>query len=173
MPAAQPGKQVAPDAGAHTLRERPGRRPGRVRENFDRRRNLAQREDQGRGGRSGGHGDFGASIPEVSTVPRSGLVLLPDSSGVRERVTAALHGSDVAFWSADRLAEASYVLVDLTAPGGEEALRSLDHPLRLSRVRFLTLPCSRKLSRRRMAGGDKRFGTTAMYMPTDCSVHRD
>jgi len=56
---------------------------------------------------------------------RSGLVLLPDSSGVRDRVTAALVGSDVALWPADRVAEASYVLIDLTAPGGEEALRSL------------------------------------------------
>ncbi len=58
---------------------------------------------------------------------RSGLVLLPDSSGVRDRVTAALVASDVALWPSDRLSEASYVLVDLTAPGGEAALRSLDH----------------------------------------------
>lgn len=56
---------------------------------------------------------------------RSGLVLLPDSSGVRDRVTAALVGSDVVLWPADRVAEASYVLIDLTAPVGEEALRSL------------------------------------------------
>ena len=57
--------------------------------------------------------------------PRSGLVLLPDSSGLRDRVTAALlgSGSDVALWPPGRLAEASYVLVDLTAPEGDEALR--------------------------------------------------
>ena len=55
--------------------------------------------------------------------PRSGLVLLPDSSGVRDRVTAALLGSDVALWPADRIAEASYVLVDLTAPQGDELLQ--------------------------------------------------
>jgi hypothetical protein len=36
--------------------------------------------------------------------------------------------------------------------------------LRLSRVRFLTLPPSRKLSRSRMAGGELRFGTASMYM---------
>jgi PAS domain S-box-containing protein len=59
--------------------------------------------------------------------PRSGLVLLPDSSGVRDRVTAALLGSDVALWPLGQLPEASYVLVDLTAPGGEAALRTLDH----------------------------------------------
>ena len=57
--------------------------------------------------------------------PRSGLVLLPDSSGLRDRVTAALLGSDVALWPAAQLAEAGYVLVDLTSPMGEEALRSL------------------------------------------------
>ena len=56
---------------------------------------------------------------------RSGLVLLPDSSGVRDRVTAALVGSDVVLWPSDRVAEASYVLIDLTAPGGDEALRAL------------------------------------------------
>jgi hypothetical protein len=59
--------------------------------------------------------------------PRSGLVLLPDSSGVRDRVTAALLGSDVSLWPAAQLAAASYVLVDLTAPGGDAELRSLDH----------------------------------------------
>jgi hypothetical protein len=31
---------------------------------------------------------------------------------------------------------------------------------------FLTLPCSRKASRKRIAGGDLRFGTRATYMPT-------
>ena len=57
--------------------------------------------------------------------PRSGLVLLPETSGLGDRVTAALLGSDVSLWQASWLAEASYVLVDLTAPGGEEVLRSL------------------------------------------------
>ena len=57
--------------------------------------------------------------------PRSGLVLLPDSSGLRDRVTEALRGSDVALWPASQIAEASYVLVDLTAPLGDEALRSV------------------------------------------------
>ncbi len=59
--------------------------------------------------------------------PRSGLVLLPDSSPVRDRVTAALQGSEVALWPAGQLAEASYVLVDLTAPGGDAALRAIEH----------------------------------------------
>jgi len=58
--------------------------------------------------------------------PRSGLVLLPDSSGLRDRVTAALLGSDVALWPADRAADATYVLVDLTVPDGEAALRCLN-----------------------------------------------
>jgi len=58
--------------------------------------------------------------------PPSGLVLLPDSSGARDRVTAALLGSDVALWPADRVADATYVLVDLTVPGGEAALHCLD-----------------------------------------------
>jgi len=53
---------------------------------------------------------------------RSGLVLLPDSSGLRDRVTSALRGSDVVLWTSSRLAEASYVLVDLTGPDGDRAL---------------------------------------------------
>lgn len=65
---------------------------------------------------------------------RSGLVLLPDSSGVRGRVTTALLGSDVALWAATRLADARYVLVDLTVPGGEEALRALSHARGLQAV---------------------------------------
>ncbi|HEY1907793.1 MAG TPA: GAF domain-containing protein, partial [Myxococcaceae bacterium] len=56
---------------------------------------------------------------------RSGLVLLPDSSGLRDRVTSALLGSDVVLWTSAQLAEASYVLVDLTAPDGDEALRQV------------------------------------------------
>ena len=56
---------------------------------------------------------------------RSGLVLLPDSSGLRDRVNSALLSSDVVLWTSARLAEASYVLVDLTTPDGEEALRQL------------------------------------------------
>src|SRR5215831_6570723 len=35
---------------------------------------------------------------------------------------------------------------------------------RLARVRFLTRPCSRKLSRNRIAGGEPRLGTDSMYM---------
>ena len=54
---------------------------------------------------------------------RSGLVLLPDSSGVRDRVTATLLGSDVELWPAGRIDDASYVLVDLTEPEGDELLR--------------------------------------------------
>src|SRR5262249_19431665 len=61
----------------------------------------------------------------VSMAPRSGLVLFPESSGMGDRVTAALLGSDVSLWPSSRLAEATYVLVDLTQPGGEETLRSL------------------------------------------------
>src|SRR5205823_2815235 len=37
---------------------------------------------------------------------------------------------------------------------------------RLARVRFFTLPFSRKDSRRRMAGGDLRLGMVEMYIPT-------
>ncbi|HZJ53483.1 MAG TPA: PAS domain S-box protein [Myxococcaceae bacterium] len=54
---------------------------------------------------------------------RSGLVLLPDSSGLRDRVTAALLGSEVALWPAGQIADASYVLVDLTVPQGAELLQ--------------------------------------------------
>jgi PAS domain S-box-containing protein len=54
---------------------------------------------------------------------RSGLVLLPDSSGLRDRVTATLLGSDVELWPAGRIDDASYVLVDLTEPDGDELLR--------------------------------------------------
>jgi PAS domain S-box-containing protein len=53
---------------------------------------------------------------------RSGLVLLPDSSGLRDRVTAALRGSEVALWPSARVAEASYALVDLTVPDGDHVL---------------------------------------------------
>src|SRR5215469_10257841 len=35
---------------------------------------------------------------------------------------------------------------------------------RLARVRFLTRPCSRKLSRNRMAGGEPTLGTDSIYM---------
>jgi PAS domain S-box-containing protein len=42
-----------------------------------------------------------------------------------DRVTAALLGSDVSLWPASRLAQASYVLVDLTHPAGEKVLDSL------------------------------------------------
>ena len=35
---------------------------------------------------------------------------------------------------------------------------------RLARVRFLTRPFSRKLSRNRMAGGELRLGTDSIYM---------
>jgi hypothetical protein len=35
---------------------------------------------------------------------------------------------------------------------------------RLARVRFLTRPWSRKLSRNRIAGGEPRLGTDSMYM---------
>ena len=56
---------------------------------------------------------------------RSGLVLLPDSSGLRDRVTSALLGSDVVLWTSAQLAEASHVLVDMTAPDGDQALRQL------------------------------------------------
>src|ERR1700730_16582149 len=37
---------------------------------------------------------------------------------------------------------------------------------RLARVRFFTLPFSRKDSRRRMAGGELRLGMVEMYIPT-------
>ena len=57
--------------------------------------------------------------------PRSGLVLLPESSGARDRVRTALLPTAVVLWPSDRLEEATYVLVDLTAPGGEEALGRL------------------------------------------------
>ena len=53
---------------------------------------------------------------------RSGLVLLPDSSGLRDRVTAALRGSEVALWPSGQVAEASYVLVDLTVADGDQVL---------------------------------------------------
>jgi|RhiMethySRZTD1v2_1073278.scaffolds.fasta_scaffold79347_2 PAS domain S-box-containing protein len=55
--------------------------------------------------------------------PRSGLVLLPDSSGLGDRVTAALLGSDVELWPAGQTADATYVVVDLTAPGADELLQ--------------------------------------------------
>ena len=38
------------------------------------------------------------------------------------------------------------------------------HAERLARVRFLTRPFSRKLSRNRMAGGELRLGTDSIYM---------
>ena len=44
--------------------------------------------------------------------------------------------------------------------------RALGQEERLRRVRFLTLPFSRKDSRRRMAGGEVRLGISAMYITT-------
>src|SRR5215831_20344039 len=42
---------------------------------------------------------------------------------------------------------------------------------RLARVRFLTRPSSRKLSRNRMAGGELRLGTDSMYMASLLALH--
>jgi PAS domain S-box-containing protein len=55
--------------------------------------------------------------------PRSGLVLLPDSSGLQDRVTAALLGSDVELWPTGQIADATYVVVDLTVSGADELLQ--------------------------------------------------
>src|ERR1700738_4168313 len=41
---------------------------------------------------------------------------------------------------------------------------AVGHAERLARVRFLTRPPSRKLSRNRMAGGEPRLGTDSIYM---------
>lgn len=57
--------------------------------------------------------------------PRSGLVLLPDGSGARDQVKATLVGSEIALWPSARLADADYVLVDLSAEGGDQALAGL------------------------------------------------
>src|SRR2546429_2822312 len=40
-----------------------------------------------------------------------------------------------------------------------------------SRVRFFTLPFSRKDSRRRMAGGELRLGMVEMYIPTSYHIN--
>jgi hypothetical protein len=57
--------------------------------------------------------------------PRSGLVLLPDGSGARDRVKTTLVGSEIALWPSARLADADYVLVDLSAEGGDESSAGL------------------------------------------------
>jgi PAS domain S-box-containing protein len=57
--------------------------------------------------------------------PRSGLVLLPDGSGVRDRVKATLVGSEIALWPSARLSEADYLVVDLTHPEGDATLAGL------------------------------------------------
>jgi len=77
-------------------------------------------------------------------------VLLPDGSGVRDRVTTALVGSDVTLWPASRVGEASYVLVDLTAPGGDEALRTLHQEV--GRQAVLVVVDESVLRRRSAAG---------------------
>ena len=46
------------------------------------------------------------------------------------------------------------------------------HLERLARVRLLTLPASRKDSRRSTAGGELRLGTLSMYMATECERQR-
>jgi hypothetical protein len=43
--------------------------------------------------------------------------------------------------------------------------------VRLARVRFLTRPSSRKLSRNRMAGGEPRLGTDSIYMALLLTLH--
>ena len=55
-----------------------------------------------------------------------------------------------------------YAIVTDVAKTGM-ATRSEGQEERLARVRFLTLPASRKLSRRRIAGGELRLGTVATY----------
>src|SRR5262245_42852659 len=42
---------------------------------------------------------------------------------------------------------------------------------RLARVRFLTRPASRKLSRNRTAGGEPRLGTDSIYMALFLAVY--
>jgi hypothetical protein len=42
--------------------------------------------------------------------------------------------------------------------------RAMGQSERLARVRFLTRPLSRKLSRNRIAGGELRLGTDSIYM---------
>jgi PAS domain S-box-containing protein len=56
---------------------------------------------------------------------RSGLVLLPEGSGARDRVKQALQGSGIELWPPALAGEADYVVVDLTAPGGDESLDRL------------------------------------------------
>jgi PAS domain S-box-containing protein len=57
--------------------------------------------------------------------PRSGLVLLPEGSGARDRVKHALQGSGIELRPAGQLGEAEYVVVDLTVPGGDDCLDAL------------------------------------------------
>jgi PAS domain S-box-containing protein len=61
--------------------------------------------------------------------PRSGLVLLPEGSGARDRVKAALVDSEIALWPSARQGDADYLLVDLTHPEGDATLAGLvDRP---------------------------------------------
>src|SRR5208282_5233460 len=71
-------------------------------------------------------------------------------------------------WGSDR------VMANGSSPGGSAVppLRmmrspstcSAGQPVRLRSVRFLTLPSSRKVSRRSTAGGELRLGTVSIYM---------
>ena len=49
--------------------------------------------------------------------------------------------------------------------------RGMGQSDRLAKVRFLTRPFSRKLSRNRMAGGEPRLGTASIYMALKLALY--
>src|SRR5258708_26188013 len=56
--------------------------------------------------------------------------------------------------------------IELAAQGPAQRFDPFHGPMgELREVRFLTLPSTRKPSRRRIAGGELRFGTVWIYMP--------
>ena len=108
----------------------------------------------------------------ATTRARTGVGLGASSRSSASRCTLP---STAATWPCGQLRTISSPAPSRRAAGGsarprrtcrKASIRSLDQSLRFARVRFLTLPPSRKLSRSKMAGGDERFGTTATYMPT-------
>jgi hypothetical protein len=89
-----------------------------------------------------------------------------DGGGKSELISDLLQDIEQAEDGAEGRFSSKGGIIKLPAQGAAESLDARRRPMGKARVRFLTLPFSRKASRRRMAGGELRLGMVAMYMPT-------
>lgn len=100
---------------------------------------------------------------------------LPSGPRIRSRPVARMAPRTAATWpwGSER------IIVKGASPGGSAvppfsrmrspSTRSAGQFVRLRSVRFLTLPPSRQVSRKRTAGGELRLGTVSMNMEHQCA----